>query len=148
MTLRAGLYLTLFLAIGLGQWRWLAAADAQGYSRRSAEVNAAALEAERENQVNERKRAANVMEAINEAAKREQLARRTAAAVRAERDGLRGDLYAIRRELPTATTDAARQRAATLAELFAECSGAVEGMAAKAQGHASDSLTFQQAWPR
>lgn len=62
--------------------------------------------------------------------------------------GLRNDLADQRRELSTASLDAVRKYAATANAVFGECSAEVERLAGEAAGHASDSLTYQRAWPK
>lgn len=61
-------------------------------------------------------------------------------AVRGERDRLRNDLDAARNTLPDASCSSVRQYTATLATVFGECAAEVEGLASKADGHASDAL--------
>lgn len=86
-------------------------------------------------------------EALNAANERAKNAEAAATAARAAGDSLRDDLAQARRDLPRAASDAVRQYAATLSAVFGECSAEVERLARAAQGHASDSLTYQQAWP-
>lgn len=148
ISLRTSLLAALALAAVLGQWRWLAAAEASGYERRSAEVLADREAEQRKNWETERRRDRNTLEAMNEAAKREQLARAAAAGARTERDGLRDAISAIRRELPRAAPAACLDRADTLAAVLDECSAALEDLAGKAGRHADDALTLHQAWPR
>jgi hypothetical protein len=68
--------------------------------------------------------------------------------VRRTADGLRGDLAAARADLSRASGDALRKHAATLNAVFGECAATAEGLAGQAQGHASDTLTLEQAWPK
>lgn len=147
-TPRAYIFAALAVALALGQWRWLAAAEARGYERRSAEVTAAREAEQRKNWETERRRDRNTLEAMNEATKREHLARAAAAGARTERDRLRDDIAAIRRDLPQSTPAARLERADTLAAVFDECSAALEDLAGKAGRHANDALTLHQAWPR
>lgn len=79
-------------------------------------------------------------QAIAQAAQRNALLARSAAAVRAERDGLRDDLAAQRASLPDAACTAVREYAATVNELFGKCADQLERVAGKADGHASDAL--------
>lgn len=99
-------------------------------------------------QAKERARTKRQEEARNAQVQREQGLRAHAAALRAERDGLRDDLADAQHQLRTASCGSVRERAATLHTVFGACTAALEGMAAAAAGHASDSLMFQQAWPR
>ena len=89
-----------------------------------------------------------VEDARNEATKREQDLRRSAAGARAAADGLRDELAAIRQSLPGLADDAVRQRADTLAELFGACTARYGDVAEAAQRHANDSLMLQEAWPK
>lgn len=87
-------------------------------------------------------------EAINDATKRAQRNAAAATAARADADGLRDQLAAARRELPNTSCAAARNYAATLSDVFGNCTRVLERISAEADGHASDSLMYQQAWPR
>jgi hypothetical protein len=89
-----------------------------------------------------------VEDARNEATKREQDLRRSAAGARAAADGLRDELAAIRQSLPDLAGDACRQRADTLADILAQCSGNYRELAEKADRIASDRQTLIQAWPK
>ena len=82
------------------------------------------------------------------AAQRVAVARTDAERARAVADGLRGDLAAARLQLPDAACPAVRQHAATLGELFGECSAEVGRLAGQAQGHAIDTLKLLEAWPQ
>lgn len=62
--------------------------------------------------------------------------------------GLRNDLADQQRNLSTASSDAVRQYATTANTVFGECSAAIERLAGEAAGHATDSLMYQQAWPK
>lgn len=86
--------------------------------------------------------------ALAAAAVRQRDLARAAVAVRAERDGLRDELAAASRGLPSAACTAVREHAATLNTVFGECADRLEGLAGQAQGHASDAVMLQQAWPR
>lgn len=147
-SLRTALIAALAVAIAFGQWRWLSAAEARGYERRSAEVVADREAEQRRNWDIERRRDRNTLEVMNEATKREQLARAAAAGARIERDGLRDAIATLRRDLPDATPAACVERADTVAAVLDECSAALEDLAGKAGRHADDALKLHQAWPR
>lgn len=120
-------------------WRWTSNTQAEEIARQKVSADD-----ERENRRLESKRQSNVIEALNAAAKREQ-------ALRADRAGdrMRDTLYTFTgTKLPGATLDACRRGAAALAAVLAEVEQAGREMAADAQGHAGDSLMFQEAWPR
>jgi len=81
------------------------------------------------------------------AAKRAQDNAAAAAAARAERDGLRNQINTATSALPTATCASSRDYAATAAALFDQCAAALEELATKADGHATDSRTLTNSWP-
>lgn len=87
-------------------------------------------------------------EARNAAAKREQDLRRDGDVLRDAADRLREQAAAARRDLPTATADAARSTAATATALLESCVREYQALARAADGHASDTLTLQQSWPK
>lgn len=86
--------------------------------------------------------------AANEAKDRERALRAAAAAALAESERLSGELEATRTALATAPVEAVRLYAATATAVLNECQRAYLGMAQEADGHASDSLMYQQAWPQ
>lgn len=89
-----------------------------------------------------------VEDARNDATKREIDNRRAAAGARAERDGLRDELAAIRKSLPNLADDAVRERADTLANVLGHCSREYQSLAERADRHASDVKTLSDAWPK
>ena len=86
-------------------------------------------------------------DALRLAAKRAQDNAAAAAAARAERDGLRNQINTATSALPTATCASSRDYAATAAALFDQCAAALEELATKADGHATDSRTLTNSWP-
>lgn len=113
-------------------------------AKHQAEVQAAndrALAAER--LTNQR-----IAEARNAAAKREQDLRRDGDALRDASDRLREQAAAARRDLPTATADAARHTAAAATAILESCVREYQALARAADGHANDALTLEQSWPR
>lgn len=86
-------------------------------------------------------------EAINEANDRAQKNAAAATAARAANDSLRQQLASARSSLPTATCEAARNYAATLSDVFGECTERYRELAEKATGHASDVMTLEKGWP-
>ena len=136
----------------------LATAFASGFAvqgwRKDAEIaaieaaNAAAVAAataqamEETNQMQRKKD-----DALRLAAKRAQDNAAAAAAARAERDGLRNQINTATTALPTATCASSRDYAATAAALFDQCAAALEELATKADGHATDSRTLTNSWP-
>lgn len=90
----------------------------------------------------------DVSAATNKRTEREKTLKADADAARAERDGLRDDLAGINSRLATASADAVRKYAAAANDVFEQCSRAYQGMAEAADGHAADSLMYQQGWPK
>ena len=87
-------------------------------------------------------------EALNAAAEREKKLRATTVALRADVDGLSGDLAASRSELSNASDAAVRRYAAVVNTVFGECASEVARLAGEAQRSSSDALTLLQAWPK
>lgn len=108
----------------------------------------ASVVAEQENRRMESLRAAKVIEAQNAQTKRTQTLQASAAGARTELDRLRDAVAAIPADLPGQSGNAAGNPASTPPGLLAECSRAYQELAAKADGHYSDALTLQQAWPK
>lgn len=136
----------------------LAAAFASGFAvqgwRKDAEIAAieaanaaavAAATAQAMEQTTEMQRKKD--DALRLAAKRAQDNAAAAAAARAERDGLRNQINTATTALPTATCASSRDYAATAAALFDQCAAALEELATKADGHATDSRTLTNSWP-
>lgn len=67
---------------------------------------------------------------------------------RAESERLRDELAKARTDIANASDSSVRQYATTLGSVFTECGAALEGMARKADGHASDARTLIDAWPK
>lgn len=93
-------------------------------------------------------RSAKVVEAQNANTKRVQGLQVAAAGVRAESDGLRRDLDANTANLSRATPDACRNYAAAANAVLGDLEKAGGGIAEKADGHASDTLMYQDGWPK
>lgn len=86
-------------------------------------------------------------EAVKRGAQRAQRNAAAAAAAQSELDGLRDDLAAGRLDLPSRSHQACLDRAATLDTVFGQCARDLEALARKAQGHANDAMTLDEAWP-
>lgn len=86
-------------------------------------------------------------DALNEANKTAQKNANAAASARSELSRLRSEL-ASRSSLSNATCASARDYAATLATIFGECATRIGEMAIDADGHAADSRTYQQSFPK
>lgn len=142
--IQAAIAAVIFAAGGMGGIKWHAGQDAIAENARLERVR----EDARLNRATENNQAKTVIGAVNESRKREAVARAAADSARTERDGLRDDLAALRAGLPGLAADACRERAATISELLDQCTGAYQGLARTADGHAADTLTLERAWPR
>ena len=90
----------------------------------------------------------NKQNAIDQANKIAQQNAAAANSARLERDRLREQIAANSTGLSTATIASTRAYAAALSTIFSECSERLEALAKDADGHALDSRTLRQAWPR
>lgn len=86
-------------------------------------------------------------DALDEANKTAQKNANAAASARAELDRVRKQL-ASRAAITDATCASTRNYAATLSLVFGECASRLTEVAKDADGHAADSRTFQNSWPR
>jgi hypothetical protein len=87
-------------------------------------------------------------DAIAQGANRENLIRTLAAGSNAANLGLRDTLAAIRAGVPGASSDALGKSVTTLSTVLADCTGRYHALAERADRHASDVKTLQDAWPR
>lgn len=106
------------------------------------------MAAEQENRRLESARQSKVIEAQNANIKRSQVRQVAIAGRDAGSVGLRDELTAFRADVSSATIDACRARISTLTAILADMELEGGRMAARAQGHADDTLTFQEAWPK
>jgi hypothetical protein len=147
------LWIAVALALVLATTNFMAYRSGKAAVRASWDAEKAAqavalAKANEQARAQEQARQAKVTEALNAANTRARKAQAAAAAARATADSLRDDLNTARADLPGASCASTRSYAATLTTVFGECTREVERLAAAAQGHASDALTLQQAWPR
>ena len=119
-----------------------------GYQKAVAEYTVKLLEAKEAADKREQELSAQVQEAQANGLKREETIKALAAAVGKSSDSLRNTANAIRLGLPHATVEAARTAADAFAAVFSECQGRYGELAAKADGHASDVRTLEEAWPK
>ena len=119
-----------------------------GYDKAVAEYNVKLLAAKEAADKREQELSAQVQEAQANGLKREETIRTLAAAVGKSSDSLRNTANAIRLGLPHATVEAARTAADAFATVFTDCQGRYADVAAKADGHASDVRTLEEAWPQ
>ena len=156
--IRAAIAAAVVAGIILAYTAWrdslIAQGDAQGAARVQAQWDqdkieraAETLKAVAQARAQEQAHAQKVQEALNAANTRAQKAQAAAAAARRTADSLRDDLNTASTDLPSASCSSIREYTATLNGIFGECTREVERLAAAAQGHASDALTLQEAWP-
>ena len=119
-----------------------------GYQKAVAEYNVKLLEAKEAADKREQELSAQVQEAQANGLKREETIKALAAAVGKSSDSLRNTANAIRLGLPLATVEAARTAADAFATVFSECQGRYGALAEKADGHANDVRTLEEAWPQ
>ena len=119
-----------------------------GYQKAVAEYNVKLLAAKEAADQREQELSAQVQEAQANGLKREETIKALAAAVGKSSDSLRNTANAIRLGLPHATVEAARTAADAFATVFTDCQGRYGELAAKADGHASDVRTLEEAWPQ
>ena len=119
-----------------------------GYQKAVAEYNVKLLAAKEVADKREQELSAQVQEAQANGLKREETIKALAAAVGKSSDSLRNTANAIRLGLPHATVEAARTAADAFATVFTDCQGRYGELAAKADGHASDVRTLEEAWPQ
>ena len=119
-----------------------------GYQKAVAEYNVKLLAAKEAADKREQELSAQVQEAQANGLKREETIRTLAAAVGKSSDSLLNTANAIRLGLPNATVEAARTAADAFATVFTDCQGRYGELAAKADGHASDVRTLEEAWPQ
>ena len=119
-----------------------------GYQKAVAEYTVKLLEAKEKADKREQELTTQVQEAQANGLKREETIRTLAAAVGKSSDSLRNTANAIRLGLPHATVEAARTAADAFATVFTDCQGRYADVAAKADGHASDVRTLEEAWPK
>lgn len=119
-----------------------------GYQKAVAEYNVKLLAAKEAADKREQELSAQVQEAQANGLKREETIKALAAAVGKSSDSLRHTADTIRLGLPLATVEAARTAADAFATVFTDCQGRYGELAAKADGHASDVRTLEEAWPK
>jgi hypothetical protein len=86
-------------------------------------------------------------EAIRKQTARANANKVAAAAAATERDSLRDELAAASAKLPSLSHQACLARADALSGVFDQCAGAASRMAEKADRHANDAMTLDEAWP-
>lgn len=109
---------------------------------------ALAMKAEKANRAKEKELQQKVIEAQNEAKKRETKLAADAASARAESGRLRNTIDSIRAELPNLTADAVRRYADTASVVLSECTAKYQELAETADRLDSERQTLIDAWPK
>lgn len=92
--------------------------------------------------------ATRLNEAIQNGVIRDQTIRTLAAAAGNANVGMRDTLATIRSGVPSASAEALGQSVATLSSVLAKCTGRYIDVAERADRHASDAKTLDEAWPK
>lgn len=145
--LAIGLAVALAVSHGFAYKSGRAAVRAQWDAEKAIQLKQT-LELQSQYRQKEQEHAQRLSDAQHAARKRENLLQSQLATLRVSADSLRDDLATYRSQLPGASCDAVRKHAAALGTVFEQCAGRLESVARDAQGHASDALTLEQAWPR
>lgn len=148
VAIKALLIAAVVVALGFAWNGFIKHEQNVGYQKAVAEYNVKLIEAKERADKRERELTAQVKEAQDNGLKREETIRTLAAAVGKSSDSLRNTANAIRLGLPHATVEAARTAADAFATVFTDCQGRYGELAAKADGHASDVRTLEEAWPK
>ncbi len=138
---------TAVVAVFIGGW-WAGSMHEQA----SWQAEKLAMSAERDRQIDAARQAesrlrAQVMEAQEDARKREKTLVAAAAAAGRAADGLRSQIASLRRGLSAATAEANRRTADAALDVFQQCADEYRAVAQAADRHASDAVTLDQAWP-
>lgn len=143
------LLIAAVIAAAIFAWNWFIDYERPiGYDKAVAEYNVKLLAAKEAADKREQELTTQVQEAQANGLKREETIKALAAAVGKSSDSLRNTANAIRLGLPLATVEAARTAADAFAAVFTDCQGRYADVAAKADGHASDVRTLEEAWPQ
>ena len=143
------LLIAAVIAAAIFAWNWFIDYERSiGYDKAVAEYNVKLLAAKEAADQREQELSAQVQEAQANGLKREETIKALAAAVGKSSDSLRHTADTIRLGLPHATVEAARTAADAFATVFTDCQGRYGELAAKADGHASDVRTLEEAWPQ
>ena len=143
------LLIAAVIAAAIFAWNWFIDYERSiGYDKAVAEYNVKLLAAKEAADRREQELTTQVQEAQANGLKREETIKALAAAVGKSSDSLRNTANAIRLGLPHATVEAARTAADAFATVFTDCQRRYADVAAKADGHASDVRTLEEAWPQ
>lgn len=139
--------LTLFAVYALGRSDGADAVQAKWDKAKAVQMKSA-LDAEKAARAKEQSMMTRLQEAQSAATQRETKLRADAGAARIAAAGLRDDLAAVRSRLSAATAEACRSTASAALELLGTCADEYREVATAADGHASDTETLIDAWPK
>ena len=143
------LLIAAVIAAAIFAWNWFIDYERSiGYDKSVAEYNVKLLAAKEAADRREQELTTQVQEAQANGLKREETIKALAAAVGKSSDSLRNTANAIRLGLPNATVEAARTAADAFATVFTDCQRRYADVAEKADGHANDVRTLEEAWPQ
>ena len=148
VAIKALLIAAVVVALGFAWNGFIKHEQNVGYQKAVAEYNVKLIEAKKRADKRERELTAQVKEAQDNGLKREETIRTLAAAVGKSSDSLLNTANAIRLGLPHATVEAARTAADAFATVFTDCQRRYADVAEKADGHANDVRTLEEAWPK
>lgn len=148
VAIKALLIAAVVVALGFAWNGFIKHEQNVGYQKAVAEYNVKLIEAKERADKRERELTAQVKEAQDNGLKREETIRTLAAAVGKSSDSLLNTANAIRLGLPNATVEAARTAADAFATVFTDCQRRYADVAEKADGHANDVRTLEEAWPK
>ena len=148
-TVIKALLIAAVIAAAVVAWSWFISYEQGiGYDKAVAEYNVKMLAAKEAADKREQELSAQVQEAQANGLKREETIKALAAAVAKSSDSLRNTANTIRLGLPLATVTAARTAADAFAAVFTDCQRRYVEVAERADGHASDVRTLEEAWPQ
>ena len=145
----AGVVLALTVACA-GLYMELAASDLALANSRAAnaQLNTAIADSKAEAMEQSAEMQRLVTRATNEAKKREDVLRASAATARAESAGLRDDATGLRHQLDQLSRDATIERATAIGGVLAQCGERYQVLAERCDRHVSDLRTLTDAWPK
>lgn len=112
------------------------------------EQSIAVLQAQATTRAQEQSITRKYQKALNAAQTRQTILRADADSARAESDRLREQSAGAARRIAAAPPAAVAEYATAATELLNQCQRSYQGLAAAADGHASDVRTLIEAWPR
>ena len=138
----------LILGIAFGIHHFLSYEQQIGYDKAVAEYTAKELEATKAARAREQALAAQLSEAQNAAAIREQTIKTLASAAAVSSGGLRDTIAGINARVPNDSVLALGNAVRTLGQVFTECEGRRRQVAEDAERLNSEKRTLVESWPK